>query len=174
MSLRVWINTKTSAACHTTMDTNAPMAAPFVCNHAGGGTTVSNSPRITILATKAPMAMGMAKSRYRAQISAMSKIVMADKIHTMTPATSADKPAAADSTIKKMTAVSPAPIKVGQDAWSSIPHQPRLLTGFFAMRLTSISCLMSGPFRSFCRPDLVELAIVRTPSNPWTKRDQHQ
>src|SRR5699024_2512718 len=128
MSLLVLINTKISPTCQITIATSAPTAAPVLCSQAGDGMMASKNPMNTSLATNAPIAMGIAMSRWFFQTTAINNILTADRAQTIRPATNADNPASNDSTSANTTAVRIIASRVGQVAWSNSPDQPLSFT----------------------------------------------
>src|SRR5699024_3954078 len=141
-------------------------AAPVLCSQAGAGMIASKNPMNTSLATYAPIATGSAMSRWFFQTTAINTILTADRAQTRRPATKADNPAANDSTSVNTTAVRIIASRVGQVAWSNIPHQPLLFTVFLATSFTVFCWAICWTLVGFCRSHFIEFAIVGTTSNP--------
>src|SRR5699024_8178882 len=139
MSLLVLINTKISPTCQITIATSAPTAAPVLCSQAGAGMMASKNPMNTSLATNAPIAMGIAMSRWFFQTTAINNILTADRAQTIRPATNADHTASKDATSVSTTAVRIIASRVGQVAWSNTPPQPFSITALLATSLP-VSC----------------------------------
>src|SRR5699024_3533335 len=166
MSLLVLINTKISPTCQITIATSAPTAAPVLCSQAGAGMMASKITMNTGLAPNARIAMGNARSRWIYQTTATNNQHTVDRAQTIRPATNDDNPASNDSTSVNTTGVRIIASRVGQVAWSNIPHQPFLFTVFLATSFTVFCWAICWTLVGFCRSHFIEFAIVGTTSNP--------
>src|SRR5699024_4968467 len=93
-------------------------------------------------------------------------ILTADRAQTIRPATNADNPASNDSTSVNTTAVRIIASRVGQVAWSNIPHQPFLFTVFLATSFTVFCWAICWTLVGFCRSPYTDFPTAARTSNP--------
>src|SRR5699024_8012989 len=114
----------------------------------------------------APIAMGIAMSRWFFQTAAINKILIADRAQTISPATKADSPASKVSTVVNTTAVRTIASRVGHVACRNIPHQPFLFTVFLAILIIVSYWAVCSTLGGFCRTHFIEFAVVGTANKP--------